>query len=445
MFKKGLLTGVLLFGLFFGAGNLIFPPNIGVLSGDYFIYAISGFIVSAVGLATFTLIVSLFTGKGYQELMSDLIHPKFALVYLVALYLTIGPLFAIPRTATTSFSIGIEPVLANEYKGIGLSVFAIIYFAFTYWLAVSPTKLLDRIGKVLTPLFAGMIVLIIILGLQQLPHLPMNVASIDYSGAGKAFGSGVLEGYNTLDALAAVAFSVVAMDTLKTFEFKTQKDYKRTILFAGVSVASLFSVLYVGLALLGNYFKLPDTFKGNVGTYILSEMTQRVFGPSAQVFLAVMVIVTCLTTTVGLVVSISKFFNTIYTKFTYITYVRLFCLLGFIISNFGLDTIISLAVPVLLVLYPITIVIALLVCLHQLVTLSKVGIRLTMGIVTILSFLQVLSTINGFHYFKTVISLIPYHDIGVPWLLPAVVGVALAIILPYQKITKFKNNAEEKK
>lgn len=435
MIKKGFLTGLLVFGLFFGAGNLIFPPVIGVLSGHQFTPAILGFVFSAVGIATFTLVVGLSTGRDYKELISTLVHPIFAKVFLLALYLTIGPLFAIPRTASTSFSIGIEPLLSADQKSLVLALFCIVYFALTYWLSVTPSKLMERVGKLLTPLFSGMIVLLIILGVLQLPSHATNVTTAAYTTSIQAFGSGFLEGYNTLDSLAAVAFSLIALNTLKTFGFTSKRGYKRTIWIAGMSVALLFSVLYLGLAVLGNRFAIPAEFDGNVGTYVLSQMTQRVFGQPAQIFLAVMVIVTCMTTTVGLVVSISEFFKELFPKVTYKTYVRVFCVLGVCIANIGLSAIIQLAVPVLLLLYPITIALVVFIFTSQFIAVSRVAVRATMAFVVVLSIAQVIGSTFKVATLNSVLDVLPLNSIGMPWVVPVIIGVVVAIVLPSQKMT----------
>lgn len=435
MIRKGVLTGTLLFGLFFGAGNLIFPVTLGVLSGENFLPAVTGFVISAVGIAVFTLVVGLMTGQHYQQLVERLIHKKFAVLYLLSLYLTVGPLFAIPRTAATSFSIGIEPVLNDDQKVISLLIFTILYFLATYMLSVKPNNLLDRVGKILTPIFAGMIVLVVVLGVFQLPNIAMNNATTEYSSLSSAFGAGVLEGYNTLDALAAVAFSVIAMNTLSTFGFSSKKEYRQTIVVSAISIVFLFSLLYVGLAILGNHFEMPSDFKGNSGTYILSIMTQRVFGAPAQLFLAVMVIITCMTTTVGLVVSISEFFKQFFPKISYKSYVRVFCVLGMIISNFGLSTIIQFAIPVLLLLYPVTIVLAVIICLNQLIPLSQLGSRLTVGVVTVISLIQALGL-------KDILTFLPLNSLSMPWAIPAVIGLLLTVMLPQQKIAKMEYKGE---
>ena len=163
--KKGLLTGLLLCGIFFGAGNLIFPPALGVSAGGNFWPAILGFVVSGVGIAIVTLIVGALNPNGYGAEMDEKISPLFSTTYLVLLYLSIGPLFAIPRTAATAFDIGVAPVVA-ESKLPWLLIFTVIYFLCAFLLAVNPTKILNSVGKVLTPIFALLIVVLVILGLS---------------------------------------------------------------------------------------------------------------------------------------------------------------------------------------------------------------------------------------------------------------------------------------
>ena len=153
MLRKGSLTGLLLFGIFFGAGNLIFPPTLGALSGNQFWPAIAGFVLSGVGIAIVTLIIGTLNPKGYIDEISRKISPVFAIVYLVALYLSIGPFFAIPRTATVSFEVGIAPLLGGMNASLALFIFTLVYFLLAFLIALNPSKILDRIGRILTPIF----------------------------------------------------------------------------------------------------------------------------------------------------------------------------------------------------------------------------------------------------------------------------------------------------
>ena len=274
MAKKGALTGLLLFGIFFGAGNLIFPPTLGAQSGENFLPAIAGFVFSGVGIAVLTLIIGTLNPKGYIYEISKKISPWFATIYLAVLYLSIGPFFAIPRTATTSFEVGISPLLDQANKGLGLIVFTILYFVAAYLIALNPSKILDRIGRILTPVFAILIVVLVILGAFKYGGNAPQAASGAYQTS--AFGAGFLEGYNTLDALASVAFSVIAVQTLKQLGFSSKKEYISTIWVVGIVVTLGFSALYIGLGFLGNHFPVTaEAMQGGTpGVYILSQATK---------------------------------------------------------------------------------------------------------------------------------------------------------------------------
>ncbi|MEG3307694.1 branched-chain amino acid transport system II carrier protein [Streptococcus suis] len=431
--KKGALTGLLLFGMFFGAGNLIFPPALGVLSGENFWPAILGFVVSGVGIAVVALIVGTLNPKGYVHEISRKISPTFATIYLVALYLAIGPFFAIPRTATTSFEIGIAPLLSNANLGLWLLGFTALYFVAAYLIALNPSQILNSIGRILTPVFAILIVILVVLGIVKYGSTNPLPAADAYS-AGQAFGTGFIEGYNTLDALASIAFSVVAVNTLKQLGFSSKKEYVSTIWSVGLVVALAFSALYVGLAFLGNHFPVPADVLASKeihkGVYVLSQATQAIFGPSAQIFLAAMVIVTCFTTTVGLIVSSGEFFAERFSRFNYKVYATLFTLIGFGIANLGLSKIIAFSIPVLLILYPITICIILITIVNKFVPLSTYGMQLTVGVVTALSLVEVLAGQFNWTAVSKIISALPLAGQSLAWLLPALVGIVLSLFLP---------------
>jgi len=415
MLRKGSLTGLLLFGIFFGAGNLIFPPTLGALSGNQFWPAIAGFVLSGVGIAIVTLIIGT-------------LNP---IVYLVVLYLSIGPFFAIPRTATVSFEVGIAPLLGGMNASLALFIFTLVYFLLAFLIALNPSKILDRIGRILTPIFAILILILVVLGaLKYSGHAPM-VATKAYQVS--AFGQGFLEGYNTLDALASVAFSVIAVTTLNQLGFSSKKEYIKTIWLVGIVVALGFSVLYIGLGYLGNHFPIPASVMAsdtNKGVYVLSEATKAIFGPTAQIFLAGMVTVTCFTTTAGLIVSTSEFFHSTFPKVSYKVYASVFTLIGFAIANLGLNTIIAFSLPVLMILYPITITIVLIVIVNKFVALSKPGMQLTIFLASLVSLASVLASTFKISLVEKGIALLPFAAQSLPWLVPVVIGILLSLVLP---------------
>ena len=438
MLRKGSLTGLLLFGIFFGAGNLIFPPALGAQSGSHFWPAIAGFVLSGVGIAIITLIVGTLNPKGYIHEISHKIAPWFAIVYLVALYLSIGPFFAIPRTATVSYEVGIAPLLGNANGGLGLFIFTLIYFCLAYLIALYPSKILDSIGRILTPIFAILIVVLVVLGALKYSGQAPQVATAAYQAS--AFGQGFLEGYNTLDALASVAFSVIAVTTLNQLGFTSKKEYIKTIWIVGIVVAIGFSILYIGLGYLGNHFPIPAKVMAsdaNKGVYVLSEATKAIFGPAAQIFLAGMVTVTCFTTTAGLIVSTGEFFHNAFPKISYKVYASFFTLIGFAIANLGLSAIIAYSLPVLMILYPITITIVLIVIVNKFTKLSKPGMQLAIFLVSLVAIADVLASTFKLSSLANIIKTLPFAAESLPWLLPAVVGIVLSLFLPN------KQSAEE--
>ncbi|HFU6970338.1 TPA: branched-chain amino acid transport system II carrier protein [Streptococcus agalactiae] len=386
MVKKGFLTGLLLFGIFFGAGNLIFPPALGVASGQDFWPAILGFCLSGVGLAIITLLLGTLTNGGYKTEMSEKFSPWFSLTFLVILYLTIGPLFAIPRTATVSFEIGVAPIVGHS--PIALLCFTACFFAAAYYLAIRPNGILDSVGKILTPVFAFLILSLVVVGAIAYGNLESAKASADY--AGKAFGSGVLAGYNTLDALAAVAFCLVATETLKKFGFKTKKEYLSTIWIVGIVTSLAFSILYIGLGFLGNKFPVPADILAdpnvNKGAYVLSQASYKLFA-------------------------------------------TVFTLIGFLIANLGLNAVITFSVPVLTLLYPIVIVIVLIILINKWLPLSKKGMSLTIGLVTLVSFVEVLAGQWQEKTLTQLVGFLPFHTISMGWLVPMLIGIVFSLVL----------------
>lgn len=427
MIKKGFLIGLLLFGIFFGAGNLIFPAELGFRAGENFYPAILGFVLSGVGIAIITLVIGTMVKGGYKNEIGIKVDPKFATSYLTMLYLAIGPFFAIPRTAGTSFSIGIAPVTGNGR--LPLFIFSAIYFLFAYLIAINPSKLMDRVGKILTPMFAMLIVILIVIGNMNFHALNQG----EMSTAMSALKTGFLEGYNTLDALAAVSFCLIATSSIKTFGFSSKKEYIKIMTVVGIVTAIFFSTLYIGLGALGNKFSIPadvladpDT---NIGTYILSKSSYELFGSFGQVFLGAMTILTCFTTTAGLIVVVSEYFVDTFPRFKYKTYVTIFTLIGFAMSNFGLNTIIKISVPVLRILYPITIVIVAIIILNKFVRLSKSGMAITVILTTVFSGIEVMGSVLKVKSINSVMALFIGGDSGFFWINIAVLGIVLSLLM----------------
>ena len=403
------------------------PAELGFRAGENFSPAMFGFVLSGVGIAIITLVVGTMVKGGYKRELSIKVSPIFSKAYLTILYLAIGPFFAIPRTAGTSFSIGLAPVTGNGR--FPLFIFSAVYFLFAYIIAINPSKLMDRVGKVLTPMFAMLIIILIIVG--NLNFHTVNVGEM--SGSMEALKKGFFEGYNTLDALASVSFCLIATSSIKTFGFSSKKEYIKIMAIVGIVTAIFFSSLYIGLGALGNKFSIPaDVLKDsntNIGTYILSKSSYELFGNFGQIFLGAMTILTCFTTTAGLIVAVSEFFAETFPKFGYKVYVNVFTIIGFAMSNFGLNNIIKISIPVLMILYPITIVVVAIVILNKFIKLSKKGMRLTIIMTTAASTIEVLVSTLNLKTVKSLISVFIGGNSGFLWVNFVVLGIVLSLLL----------------
>ena len=429
MLKNGAQVGLLLFGMFFGAGNLIFPPSLGFQAGSSFTPAVLGFLLSGIGMPVIAVIMGTFNPGGFRAEMNHKISPLFSLVILTLMYLAIGPLMAIPRTAATSFSIGILPITGDGM--LPLAIFTTLYFICAWWLSITPSKLLDRVGKVLTPIFAIMIVLLIIVGMVAYTT-PSTAAPLGKYAA-SAFGNGFVD-YNTVDTLASFAFCIIALGAMKRIHFASKKEHVASVWMAGAAVAILMGGLYLGLALLGNHFPIPQSVyedaSVNLGAYVLSQTSFQIFGTVGMAFLAVMVTLTCFTTTVGLIAAVSTFFAEEFPVLSYKKYVTLICLVSLVLANLGLNQIIQVTLPLLLFVYPIAISVVMLTIINKFVGLSKLGMRCTVTAAGLVSAIDIAAQFFHLDGAAALIQGLPLGDSGLGWLVPVLICLVLSLVLP---------------
>ncbi|STZ14720.1 LIV-II [Moraxella caviae] len=414
----------MLFAIFFGAGNLIFPPKLGLEMGSDFLPAITGFILTGVGLPLATIVISsLFTG-GYKQAL-DHISPAFSLVFLVAVYLALGPGFGIPRTAATAYDMAITPLLSAPSTLMSFG-FTALYFIAATWLSLNPSKMVDRVGSILTP-----VLLLFIFGLVVLavPHFAGVTPAVMQHSA--PFAKGVVEGYFTLDILAAMAFSVIVISAIKS-QGVSGKALTRQTTQAGLIAAILLVFVYAAIGWIGN--KMPaDTAllaeaKGqNVGTFILHIATEKIFGTAGQSVLAIIVLLACLTSAVGLITAISQYFSQVFTRFSYRTYVYIFALISFILANRGLDAVITTSVPVLLILYPIAITVLIALMGAKLWRMPLLAQRAMIALVVVISIISTVGEKLGMAW----IAELPLKSASMEWLPFAIVGALIGYALAW--------------
>lgn len=420
MTKNTFVVGFMLFAIFFGAGNLIFPPKLGLDSGEYLTNAYFGFTLTGVGLPLLGIIISAYYTGGYKEALNK-IHPWFSVIFLSAIYLSIGPFLAIPRTAATSYEIAVFPLL-NEPGDISLLIFTALYFALSLWLALNPSKMVERVGAILTPVLLIAIAVLVAKSFFILDGNTINNTSVTES----VFFTGFVSGYLTMDALASIAFSVLVIAAIQA-KMDHNDSLPRQTLFASIIAGVALILIYFSLAWIGNNISLSveelsmiEAKKLNVGTYILNRIAFDTFGEFGQLVLGLIVTLACLTTAIGLIVSVSEYFNEVYHKISYKIYVIFFTLLSLLISNQGLNAVLSKSVPVLLVLYPIAITVILLMAINLKISLPFTVQRITIAFVSIISLLSVAEM----DFTKS----LPLKAYSMEWLPFALAGLVLGYI-----------------
>lgn len=361
--KQIVAIGLMLFAMFFGAGNLIFPVFMGQSSGDNTIWATLGFLLTGVGLPILGVAAIGYSGGDMQDLASR-VCKKYAIFFSVVLYITIGPAFAIPRTATTSFEIAIAPFFEPAMKDMALYGFAAIFFLLSWWLSISPSKLVDRIGKVITPaLLLFLAVLFVAATLSPMGH--WQAASAAYQDPLKALTQGFLDGYNTMDALASFVFGIIVVNAVRQFGVEDNKTVALLTLRAGVIAGACLGIIYVFLCFIGAASVSQLGMLEN-GANILVGVSTYYFGSFAQILMGLIVFLACFTTSVGLITSCGEYFNRLIPGLNYKIWVTIFSVVSFATALFGLTTIIKAAIPVLMFLYPLTISLVILTFAHPL-------------------------------------------------------------------------------
>lgn len=435
-FQSNLLVGSLLFGLFFGAGNLIFPVKMGQLAGSNTIQATIGFLITGVGLPLLGVIATALSQSENMLAMAKPVNRIYSIFLTCALYLTIGPLFAIPRTATVAFEVGLNPFISKEYLQIGLFLFSLIFFIVTLYYSLRPGRIIDWVGKYLNPTFVALLSILIIATyinpMGQINQFPAQGNYID-----KPLFTGMLDGYNTMDALASLAFAIVIISNIEKLGIKDPKRKAIETCKSGLVCLIGMSVIYASLAYMG-VTSLGSVGTGDNGGIIMSMVSEHYFGIIGQVLLAAIVTVACLKTAIGLITSCSQMFTEMFpNSVSYNKYAVIFTVFSFVIANFGLNKIIQLSIPVLMFLYPLAITLILLSLMAPIINKQKDIYRWTTGFTILAAFFDfcnalpeaiketaVMDRVIGFAH-----TYLPGFDYGFGWIVPAVVGFIIGTIV----------------
>jgi LIVCS family branched-chain amino acid:cation transporter len=428
--KYTFIVGFMLFAMFFGAGNLIFPPALGFNSGEFFVLAIIGFVLTGVGLPLLGVVVGSISKDGYRESLKA-VHPAFAVILLVAIYLTIGPFFAIPRTATTAYEMGVLPFLDSP-SGTSLLIFSVIYFIIIFALSYSPKSLVDTIGKFLTPVLVIAMLLLIITAITAYINNPINPAEASFSES-SPFTIGFTEGYLTMDAIAAIAFSMLVLNSIRNLGISNRKDLLfGTIKSAGLAAVML-AIIYIAIGWLGTRVDLSGVSidDQNLGTFILTFIADDTYGTFGAILLGLIVLLACMTTAAGLIASVSQYFNNIIPKVPYKVFVTLFTLISLGLANQGLNTVIETSVPVLSILYPIAMTSVFLLILTFFIPSPRLSLQIPVALVVITSIIAVVHR-NGWMDLSF-IEVLPLFSSEFEWLPLLIIGYIIGYLIGLKK------------
>lgn len=424
-----LTIGSMLFGLFFGAGNLIFPVHMGQLAGAEVHSAIIGFLVTGIGLPFLGIVAMGITNSNSLFDLASRVHPIYAYFMTIALYLTIGPFFATPRLATTSFEVGFSSYVPENYQTIALAVFTLLFFGTALLLSLKPTKILMYVGKVLNPLFLVFLgILIVTAFIRPLGSINDVMVSEPYTTA--PFVNGFLEGYNTMDALASLAFGVIVIQTIKDLGVTKPSQIALDTIKSGFLSVVLMGIIYASLAYLGTMSigQFPISENGGIA---LAQISNHYFGTFGSILLAVIVTVACLKTAIGLITAGSETFHEMFPRLlSYKGYVVVLSIVSGVVANVGLTSIIAYSLPVLMLLYPFAITLILLAILSPLfknrqivyvcTTLFTLPVSLADFFKAAPAFLSDYNWIQNSLAFLT--EHLPLFEVGLGWIIPSLIG-----------------------
>lgn len=417
------IAAMMLFSMFFGAGNLIIPPIVGVESGEHFLPGILGFISTGVLLPVLAVIAVAITGNDVQDLARRG-GKIFGLVFPILAYLSIGAFYALPRTATVSFSSAATPIFGwhSTWAAAGFSA---AFFVVAFLMSLNQSGLVDTLGKYLTPALLILLVLLILLGIFTIDH-QTGQASGDYASHPAA--TGFVNGYLTMDSIAALAFGILVVSALKCKGLPTGPKLVRGVGLSAIVAGFFLAVIYLGLGYIGNFIPEADSYSD--GAALLAAAAQQTMGKPGAIVFGLIVVLACLSTAVGLLGATSEFFHKMIPSVSYRAWLVIFCLISFGVSTTGLETVLAIAAPIVGFLYPPAITLILLTLIEPLVRRRlQWTFVLALAVASIWAALMTLESLNvGTGVISPLIGWAPGHSQDLGWFLPTLVAAVVGAV-----------------
>lgn len=412
------VLGAALFSMFFGAGNLIFPPFLGLLAGQKWNWSMLGFFITGIGLPLLGIIASAKAG-GDVEKLGNRVSPIFSKFLGITVVLSIGPLLAIPRTGATAYEMGILPTM----PGVSPMAFAIVYFGISLALVIKPNNVIDRIGKILTPVLLLLLGFIIFKGIFDPMGIPIS------EDLAKPFSDGFITGYQTMDALASILFGGMVTTSLIQSGYSNSEERLTMTKRAGIIAVVGLTLVYGGLGYLGatggSLFP-KDITKVD----LIMNIANNSLAGYGELGLGLVVALACLTTTIGLTATVGQYFSSITKgKLKYEWIVIATILFSGAMSIRGVESIIVFSEPILTFMYPLVIVMILLtIILDGDQDQNKSIYRHAIGATLTVSTLELLNLFGIWSYVTQVVDYLPLASSGLGWVVPAIIGTIIGML-----------------
>ena len=435
--RQIILVAGTLFGMFFGAGNLIFPVHLGQMAGQNALPAIIGFIITAVGIPILGVAAIGITHSDGLQTLSGKVGKGYGIFFTCLLYLTIGPLFAIPRCATVSFTTGITPLLgADSPERLYLLLFSAVFFAFVLFFSLRPGKITVWIGKIINPLFLFFFAVLMLAALLA-PGAAVSAVEPVEAYRSDAFFPALIEGYGTMDAIAGLAFGIVVIDVIRRMGVDNDDAIAEDVLSSGLLTGALMALIYVVSIVVGaqsrGLFELSEN-----GGIALTQIAGHYLGGVGLFILAFTITFACLKTSIGLVTACAETFSKMTNgKISYRSWAILFTVFSFAVSNIGLSAIIEYSIPMLMLIYPPAIALILLAFLGKFFAHDRTVYIATMIGTWAAAIFDCMKTlpapVQAALHLDAPIAFaaahLPLFDKNFGWLLPAVIGFAAGMAI----------------
>ncbi|WP_262122044.1 branched-chain amino acid transport system II carrier protein [Anaerococcus sp. Marseille-Q5996] len=414
--KQIIISGLALFAIFFGAGNLIFPPFLGLNSGKDWFLASLGFNLSDSLLILLGILALSFRSANLKSFGSKLSNNFGSILSLVCITL-VGPLLSIPRTGATTYEVALSPF----YPNINKILFSFLFFALVYILTINGSKVVDRVGKYLTPTLLIILAILIIKGFFY-PDVVLE------STADNKFSAGFIEGYQTMDSLGPIFLTGIILEDLKNKGISEKNDLIRATIYSGLIAVFGLVIVYTGLTYVGAKsiaFADPDLNR----TSLLIAISENLLGRNVQIALSLVVGFACLSTAIGLVSAFASIFAENFKKLSYRFFVRLGVVISFVLSILGVDKIMEISIPILLFVYPIVISLYILNLIDR-GNISPLAYKISIGAVALVSFADALSAL-GFsnNFYVNGINKLPMADAGFAFVFVFLISLIFGLLI----------------